>query len=146
MKEKIASIYAQQRALETRVAKYGRGGERAALFNVDGSCWEWKDAEYIYELCGLDEVKQKKLGDAKNSKGTSLGKFKAVEGSKVYFEGGDKCHGRPDRRAVVEVKCGSEGIVEVEETETCVYKVVIENGAGCEEGGGVVGREINFVR
>lgn len=86
---------------------------------------EHKYLEYTYHIDFFKEVKQDY---------TSIGQFDMIKDNTISFIAGAACWNGPKRRTKIELKCGRETqVVSVEETEKCVYGMVIKTPAACEE-------------
>lgn len=107
-------------------------GPDDVYFALRRECFTRQVAQYEYEVCLFDAVRQREHGAS-----VRLGAFRALSdnGREMKFDGGGHCWQGPARRATVQVECGERTeIVAVDEPEKCAYRVRMTSPAACSEG------------
>lgn len=110
-------------------------GPQFQFYPLKGQCYEFKDREYVYNLCPYDRATQKsKSGGAE----TSLGQWSRWDGpvddkySIMLFENGQSCWNGPNRSVRVHLECGTENeLLGAEEPNRCVYSFHFKTPAVC---------------
>jgi len=60
--------------------------------------------------------------------------WKDAEYKVMYYKGGERCWGGPDRSTTVTLECGDENkVVDVKEPNKCEYTVKLQTPAACSE-------------
>lgn len=115
---------------------------------LKGQCVSKDSGEYTYELCWLDQTKQK---SKKNSAQTTMGKFVSIDritvddevpadgkglgsGERVAlrYENGQHCWNGPNRSTLVVLACAEKDEVwKITEEEKCVYRMEVGTPAVC---------------
>ncbi|KAK4695629.1 protein kinase C substrate 80K-H, partial [Lecanoromycetidae sp. Uapishka_2] len=115
---------------------------------LKGQCVSKDSGEYTYELCWLDQTKQK---SKKNSAQTTMGKFASIDtvtvddevpadgkglgsGERVAlrYENGQHCWNGPNRSTLVVLACAEKDEVwKITEEEKCVYRMEVGTPAVC---------------
>jgi len=124
-KKKVKDARKQLDELQRKVDdNLGEDQGRLAYSALDGKCLSMKFEEYKYEACFFKDAKQDS---------TSVGNWKHWESTHVgIFDGGQYCHGGPDRSLRVKFQCGpDEEILEVSEPSRCAYEAKISHPAAC---------------
>lgn len=110
---------------------YGADG---ALRKLHGACVRKRVAQYEFEHCPFDCVRQYEGGTMI----ASLGRFENVSANNptvMAYANGDGCWNGPSRSVAVELRCGeTDEVVGVDEPSRCRYTMMFATPAACEEG------------
>jgi protein kinase C substrate 80K-H len=106
------------------------------LLAMKNQCFEVVDGKFSYNLCMLENIRQKEIDGNGN---VSLGEFDSVEAFheggasyKLHFKNGQYCHAFGPRSADVTVVCGPQNSLKAaREPSTCFYTLVFESPAAC---------------
>ncbi|CZR61230.1 related to alpha glucosidase II beta subunit [Phialocephala subalpina] len=119
---------------------------------LKGTCVSKDSGEYEYELCWLDQTKQKSkkggghtgmgnfvrfdrmvVDEEVGADGKGLGKGERLV---LVYENGQHCWNGPNRQTTVVLACAEKDEVwKVVEQEKCMYRMDVGTPAACEEGG-----------
>lgn len=114
--------------------KLGRDyGAHNELAHLSDRCFELTNKQYIYEVCPYSRAAQKE-GNINTSLGSFTAMERATDGYKMKFSGGLTCWQGPQRSLTLKFRCGAEEkLVDVNEPSKCVYEMVLQTPAVCDE-------------
>lgn len=122
-------------------------GKDSVFRALKGSCVSKDSGEYTYELCWMEEAKQKpKRGGGGTNMGTfvevssvnvdestSSGQIIPQERVTLQYDKGQTCWNGPRRSTTVILQCGeTDEILKIAEDEKCVYSMHVATPAVCE--------------
>ncbi|KAK2741591.1 hypothetical protein FQN57_005574 [Myotisia sp. PD_48] len=124
----------------------GDFGVDSVLRALKGECVTRESGEYIYELCWMDQTKQKskkgrgdtnmgnfeKIGSIIVDEATSSGHVRQKEKVTLEYSNGQGCWNGPARSTKVILECGENNeITKVTEDEKCVYSMFVTTPVAC---------------
>jgi len=106
---------------------YGKDREFESL---KGQCVSLKQQQYSYKLCLFEHVHQ---DSSDLGTWSEWGHGQGIEPHSVMkYDNGASCWQGPSRSTTIHVRCGKENaLVDVHETERCVYEATFETPAKC---------------
>lgn len=105
-----------------------------AMRPFHGKCIKQTFAQYEFELCNFDAIRQYERGSVIARLG-SWGRWESETGTKrvMLYENGDQCWNGPKRSVRVSLECGDENeIVSVDEPNRCAYSMRFKTPAVCD--------------
>lgn len=110
-------------------------GSDSAMRPLHGKCIKQTFAQYEFELCNFDAIRQYERSSVIARLG-SWGKWEDSEtGTKrvMLYENGDQCWNGPKRSVRVSLECGDKNeIVSVDEPNRCAYSMRFKTPAVCD--------------
>jgi protein kinase C substrate 80K-H len=103
-------------------------GPDQAFFPLKGQCFDFKQAQYTYQVCPFETAKQDH---------TSLGQFDGwEEGSghrTMLFKNGQTCWNGPQRSLSLTFQCGPDDkVLSMDEPSKCAYAATMQTPAVCD--------------
>ncbi|EEH38928.1 endoplasmic reticulum protein [Paracoccidioides lutzii Pb01] len=123
-------------------------GRDSVFRSMKGSCISKDFGEYTYELCWMDQTKQKSKKGGSHTTMGNFARFTTITVDEQNFSGrvvprervgleytqGQTCWNGPERSTRVILECGeNDEILKVTEDEKCMYSMFVTTPAVCEE-------------